>query len=89
VANAGDSRTVAFCNGRTVPLSYDHKPEDKADYRRIRKAGGFVHHGRINHALNMSRALGDLEFKNNQNLKPEQQMIISTPDVISCKREGV
>jgi serine/threonine protein phosphatase PrpC len=60
VANAGDSRSVACCRGHPVPLSYDHKPDDRAEYRRIRKAGGFVHNGRINHTLNMSRSLGDL-----------------------------
>ncbi len=37
----------------------------------------------------MSRSLGDFEFKKNERLKPCEQMIISTPDVISCRREGV
>ena len=60
VANAGDSRCVASCKGRAIPLSYDHKPEDKAEHNRIKKAGGFVSRGRVNHALNISRSLGDL-----------------------------
>lgn len=28
--------------------------------------------GRVNGNLNLSRALGDLEFKENKNLKPEE-----------------
>ena len=60
VANVGDSRCVASCKGRAVPLSYDHKPDDNAEHHRIKKAGGFVSRGRVNHALNISRSLGDL-----------------------------
>ncbi len=29
VANAGDSRCVACFEGEAMPLSFDHKPEDK------------------------------------------------------------
>lgn len=89
VANAGDSRTVASINHRVVPLSFDHKPEDKVEKRRIRKAGGFVNMGRINHALNMSRSLGDFAFKRNSKLTAAEQMITSTPDVIRCRVTGV
>lgn len=28
VANAGDSRTVACIKGQTIPLSFDHKPNN-------------------------------------------------------------
>jgi protein phosphatase 1G len=31
--------------------------------------------------LNLSRALGDLEYKNNNSLKAEDQMITAKPDV--------
>lgn len=89
MANAGDSRAVACCKGRAVPLSFDHKPEDKSELGRIKKAGGFVARGRVNHALNISRSLGDLEFKRNRSLKAHEQMVTSTPDLISCKREGL
>jgi serine/threonine protein phosphatase PrpC len=33
--------------------------------------------------LNLSRSLGDLEYKQNKKLPPEQQMITAYPDVIS------
>lgn len=60
MANSGDSRGVACVNGVTKEMSKDHKPEDKIEYDRIKKAGGEVSFGRVNGNLNLSRALGDL-----------------------------
>ena len=54
-----------------VELSKDHKPEDTDELNRITKAGGTVTYGRVNGGLNLSRALGDLEYKKTPNLKPE------------------
>lgn len=84
VANAGDSRACLFRGGRAIELSYDHKPDLEGESNRITKAGGFINDGRINGNLNLSRALGDLEYKRNKKLGPEDQMIIACPDV---KRE--
>ena len=70
-ANAGDSRAVASVAGKADPLSYDHKPEDPAELDRIKKAGGTVSFGRVDGGLNLSRAIGDLEYKKNGNLKAE------------------
>ena len=39
-------------------------PKEK---ERILNAGGFVSDGRINSNLNLSRAFGDFEYKNNPN----------------------
>lgn len=47
VANAGDARCVSYYNGRTIPLSYDHKPKDRTELKRIKKAGGYVSGGRV------------------------------------------
>jgi serine/threonine protein phosphatase PrpC len=44
-------------------LSYDHKPEDEDEERRIREAGGFVSGGRVEGDLAVSRGLGDFRFK--------------------------
>lgn len=49
-------------------LTTDHKPDDPKEKDRIQKAGGIVANGRVNGNLNLSRALGDLEFKENKNL---------------------
>ena len=87
-ANAGDSRAVACIDGKTQPLSKDHKPEDTDELDRITKAGGTVSFGRVNGGLNLSRALGDLEYKRG-NLKPEQQMITADPDCKDIKNENL
>jgi serine/threonine protein phosphatase PrpC len=82
-ANAGDSRTVLWTTGKSVhtALSKDHKPDDTLEKDRIAKAGGFVIEGRVNGNLNLSRALGDLGYKKNTNLKPEAQLISGYPDI--------
>jgi serine/threonine protein phosphatase PrpC len=65
-ANAGDSRAVLARNGhQVVPLSYDHKPDNIEEDRRIRLAGGFVAGGRVEGDLAVSRGLGDFRFKSN------------------------
>lgn len=79
VANVGDSRGV-MCdfNGHMIPLSFDHKPENQMERKRIEAAGGFVaHHDvwRVIGRLAMSRALGDYEFKTG--------MVIADPDILS------
>ena len=62
-------------------LSKDHKPDLEEEKARINKAGGYVNEGRINDNLNLSRAIGDLEYKKNPNLKPEEQIISAEPDI--------
>ena len=48
---------------------------------RIEKAKGFVEENRVNGALNLSRSLGDLEYKSNPMLKPQDQMVTAYPEV--------
>lgn len=79
VANVGDSRGV-MCDtdGKTVPLSFDHKPDGESEHKRIKQAGGFIAHfgvWRISGVLATSRALGN--FK----LKP--QPLIADPDFLT------
>lgn len=69
VANAGDARCVLWQkNGEMKSLSEDHKPENPIELDRIKKAGGYVNEGRVNDNLNLSRAIGDLEYKKNAKL---------------------
>ncbi|GAA6034720.1 hypothetical protein JCM8097_001137 [Rhodosporidiobolus ruineniae] len=80
-ANAGDSRAVMSIGGEAKPLSFDHKPTNQGETSRIVAAGGFVEFGRVNGNLALSRALGDFEFKQSQNLDPEQQIVTADPDI--------
>ena len=67
--NLGDSRSIlARINGDVLPLSIDHKPEDKEEIDRIHKAGGYVAEMRVCGNLNLSRCLGDFTYKLNSDL---------------------
>lgn len=73
VANAGDSRS---CLGKKyeglLQMSFDHKPENEEEKQRVEKAGGFVTENRVNGNLNLSRAIGDLEYKNQPSRQRDQ-----------------
>ncbi|CAE7372036.1 unnamed protein product [Symbiodinium natans] len=91
-ANAGDSRAVLCRGGKAIPLSEDHKPNDAREKRRIQAAGGWVEscgagQHRVNGNLNLSRALGDLEYKKDHTRRPDEQIICSTPDVTFRDRD--
>ncbi|CAD8119499.1 unnamed protein product [Paramecium sonneborni] len=81
VANAGDSRSVLCRNNTNYDMSVDHKPDNVEEKSRIERAGGFVSDGRVNGNLNLSRALGDLEYKRDNKFRPNEQLIIALPDV--------
>lgn len=92
--NAGDSRVVLCRDGKAIALSQDHKPNDEVEQTRIVRAGGTVEetqggartHYRVNGNLNLSRAIGDMEYKKNTALLPSEQIITSTPDVFQLER---
>lgn len=97
-ANAGDSRSVFSRNGKEIPLSYDHKPDDEGEERRIRAAGGYVAGGRVEGDLAVSRGLGDFRFKHlptvlknlsidgdetmDDVMKPGDQKVSPIPDIL-------
>jgi serine/threonine protein phosphatase PrpC len=83
VANAGDSRAVLCrAGGLTKALSFDHKPLQDVEMKRIKNAGGFVNQfGRVNGNLNLSRAIGDLKYKQVPGIPPSGQMITAEPDI--------
>jgi serine/threonine protein phosphatase PrpC len=81
IANAGDSRAVLAKGKKATDLSTDHKPDNPEETKRINKAGGSVIEGRVDGNLNLSRALGDLHYKGNKSLTPEQQMICADPEL--------
>ena len=82
VANAGDSRAVLCrAGGVAHEMSEDHKPGNEGEKARILAAGGFVADGRVKGSLALSRAIGDLDFKQTPGLGPEAQMVTALPDV--------
>jgi serine/threonine protein phosphatase PrpC len=96
-ANAGDSRSVySKTSQKAIPLSYDHKPDDEEEERRIRAAGGYVAGGRVEGDLAVSRGLGDFRFKHlptvlaagtgTGNMQPHEQKVSPVPDIIVQSR---
>ncbi|XP_050434755.1 probable protein phosphatase 2C T23F11.1 [Adelges cooleyi] len=80
-ANVGDSRAIASVKGVVEPLSYDHKPNNEVETKRIEAAGGWVMFNRVNGNLALSRALGDYIFKKNDQKKLDEQIVIAWPDI--------
>lgn len=80
IGNAGDSRCVMSRAGKEVSLSFDHKPENEEERSRIEKAGSTITDGRVDGNLNLSRSLGDLKYKTNKKLKPEEHPVTAFPD---------
>ncbi|XP_033209840.1 protein phosphatase 1L [Belonocnema kinseyi] len=80
VANVGDSRGV-MCDakGNAIPLSFDHKPQQQRERKRINKAGGLVTFNgvwRVAGILATSRALGDYPLK-------DKKLVIADPDILT------
>ncbi|KAL6507066.1 hypothetical protein OROHE_022201 [Orobanche hederae] len=85
VANAGDSRCVMSRKGQAYDLSEDHKPDIVAEKKRILEAGGYVKYGRVNGSLNLARAIGDMEMKQNKSLPAEKQIVTADPDIVTLE----
>jgi serine/threonine protein phosphatase PrpC len=69
-ANSGDSRAViGLKNGKLIELSYDHKPDNDGELKRVKAGGGFVEDGRVQGVIAVSRAIGDWEYKEPSLLK--------------------
>eukprot|EP00358_Blepharisma_japonicum_P002568 CAMPEP_0202948246 /NCGR_PEP_ID=MMETSP1395-20130829/13179_1 /ASSEMBLY_ACC=CAM_ASM_000871 /TAXON_ID=5961 /ORGANISM="Blepharisma japonicum, Strain Stock R1072" /LENGTH=262 /DNA_ID=CAMNT_0049650149 /DNA_START=102 /DNA_END=886 /DNA_ORIENTATION=- len=81
VAHAGDSRCVLCREERALEITRDHKPDLPEERTRIIRAGGNIVDGRIMGNLNLSRSIGDLEYKKNASLPPQDQIITAYPDV--------
>jgi len=81
VPNVGDSRSVLCAMGRCEPMSYDHKPVNDGEKRRIIASGGFVDFGRVNGTLAVSRAFGDISYKDNKSKIAEEQAVTAVPEI--------
>ena len=63
VANVGDAQAMlVHTNSEYEMLTEEHKPANTAERQRIREAGGYVsRHGKLNDALEVSRAFGYIQ----------------------------
>ena len=96
VGNVGDSRAVfGNSSGQAVAMSFDHKPCQLKEKKRIQEAGGFVAMNgvwRVNGVLATSRALGDYPLKVLQRTSiysikydffQDKKVVVSDPDILS------
>jgi serine/threonine protein phosphatase PrpC len=74
IANIGDCRAVFCQNGIAVDITIDHKASHPAEKKRIEESGGFVHNGRLDGILAISRGFGDSAHK-------QEGHLIVKPDV--------
>jgi protein phosphatase 1B len=86
--NCGDSRAILVRNSRVELSTFDHKPSQLRERKRIHNAGGLVALQRVNGGLATSRSLGDLEYKNVKSLDAHQQFVISKPDIYPIAKDA-
>ena len=81
IANVGDSLSVMYKNRKAYNLNKEHQVIIESEKERVLKSGAIIKGFRINGMLNLTRALGDLKFKSNQNLKRHEQSVIAVPEI--------
>lgn len=97
VANVGDSEAVLCRNGVAIEASKPHNMKKNEDEEsRIRELGGKVFHKRLGHpALNpqffsiaVTRAMGDIMYKDPDFTQNKQSGLIAVPEIIKFTRES-
>jgi len=78
-ANTGDCRAIMYANNQIIQLSEDHKPDNPKELERINSHGGVVIGGRVQGQIAVSRAFGDIDYKDIDTL--EEKWITCTPDI--------
>lgn len=78
--NCGDSRCVLCRNGTCVELNVTHNTQNVNEVKRIVDAGGTIIHNRVMGVLQVTRSLGDIEYKS---LKEDSWKTTFSDDLVS------
>ena len=90
IANVGDSLSVMYKNKKAYNLNKEHQLILKDEKERVVKSGATINGYRINGMLNLTRAIGDLSFKTNNQLKRHEQSVIALPEITKIEdTEGI
>ena len=81
IANIGDSLCIMYKYIKAYNLNKEHQTIIESEKERVIKSGAEIVGYRINGMLNLTRAIGDLKFKSNYNLKRHEQSVISLPEI--------
>lgn len=84
--NCGDSRGLIVRDSKVLFFTHDHKPTNEEERDRIIAAGGIVMNLRINGSLAVSKALGDFDYKADEQRKATEQLVSPDPDVTCIER---
>ena len=90
IANVGDSLSVMYKNKKAYNLNQEHQTIIESEKQRVLKSGSYISGYRINGMLNLTRAIGDLRFKSNMELKRHEQSVIALPEITKIEdTEGI
>jgi serine/threonine protein phosphatase PrpC len=83
-AYAGDCKLVVGRKGQAMELALEHKVTDREESLRIQKAGNIIKNDRVYNkkltiGLNLTRAIGDFDFKSNPDLPETKQAVTADP----------
>ena len=81
IANVGDSLSVMYKNKKAYNLNREHQTLIESEKERVLKSGSNIIGYRINGMINLTRAIGDLKFKSNVDLKRHEQSVIAVPEI--------
>jgi serine/threonine protein phosphatase PrpC len=77
VAAVGDSMCVLSRAGKAVPMLHMHRLTNEQERKRVESCGGSIINHRINGILAVSRAMGDIQFKD------PGSAVIAVPEIFS------
>ena len=86
IANVGDSLSVMYKNKKAYNLNREHQLIIPSEKERVLKSGAKINGYRINGMLNLTRAIGDLSFKSNIQLKRHEQSVIALPEILKIQK---
>ena len=89
IANVGDSLSVMYKNKKAIKMNKEHKTTMEKEFARIVKGGGTIKNFRIDGKLNITRAIGDLNYKNKNKKFKYEQNILAIPEVYKYSLDEV
>ena len=89
VANVGDSLSVMYKKKKAYKLNKEHKTTYDKEANRLKKLGTKIQNYRINGKLNITRAIGDLSYKNKTDKYIYEQDVLAIPEVSKYSTDDV
>lgn len=62
-SNIGDTKGLLITKSNSIKITYDHKPSDESENKRVKNNGGVIFGGRIFGQFSLTRAFGNIPLK--------------------------